>query len=63
MPSHKARKKVISALSGSRNTGTTMVFRASDPDMLKAVKAGDKVKFEPDRINRYFTITKIDEVK
>ena len=40
-----------------------MVFRASDPDMLKAVKAGDKVKFEPDRINRYFTITKIDEVK
>ena len=31
--------------------GMTMVFRAQDPAMLKTVKAGDKVKFEPERIN------------
>lgn len=43
--------------------GMTMVFRASDPAMLKAVKAGDKVKFVPDRINGQFTITKIEKVK
>ena len=31
--------------------GMTMVFRVQDPAMLKAVKAGDKVKFEADRVN------------
>ena len=30
--------------------GMTMVFRAQEPAMLKVVKAGDKVKFVPDRI-------------
>jgi Cu(I)/Ag(I) efflux system protein CusF len=40
--------------------GMTMVFRAQDPTMLKTVKAGDKVKFEPERINGQFTITKIE---
>ena len=43
--------------------GMTMVFRAGDPAMLKAVKAGDKVKFEPDRVNGQFTVTKIQKVK
>jgi Cu(I)/Ag(I) efflux system periplasmic protein CusF len=43
--------------------GHTMVFRANDPAMLKAVKAGDKVKFEPDRVNGQFTIMKIQKVK
>jgi len=43
--------------------GMTMVFRANDPAMLKAVKAGDKVKFEPDRINGQFTIMKIEKEK
>src|SRR6266850_4249825 len=41
--------------------GMTMVFRAGDPAMLKAVKAGDKVKFLPDRINGQFTVTKIEK--
>ena len=31
------------------NEPMTMVFRAQDPAMLKAVKAGDKVKFVPTR--------------
>jgi Cu(I)/Ag(I) efflux system periplasmic protein CusF len=41
----------------------TMVFRAADPAMLKAVKAGDKVKFIPDRVNGQFTVTKIEKAK
>ena len=43
--------------------GMTMVFRAGDPAMLKAVKAGDKVKFVPDRINGQFTIVKMQKAK
>lgn len=43
--------------------GMTMVFRAKDPAMLTAVKAGDKVKFEPDRVNGQFTIMKIEKAK
>jgi len=39
----------------------TMVFRAGDPAMLKAVKAGDKVKFTPERINGQFTVTTIQK--
>jgi Cu(I)/Ag(I) efflux system protein CusF len=40
-----------------------MVFRAGDPAMLKTVKAGDKVRFVPDRINGQFTVTKIEKAK
>jgi Cu(I)/Ag(I) efflux system periplasmic protein CusF len=43
--------------------GMTMVFRAQDPAMLKTVKAGDKVKFMPERINGQFTVTKIQKAK
>ncbi len=43
--------------------GMTMVFRAQDPSMLKTVKAGDKVKFVPERINGQFTVTKIEKAK
>ena len=43
--------------------GHTMVFRVADPAMLKAVKAGDKVKFEPDRVNGQFTVMKIEKAK
>src|SRR5712671_889803 len=43
--------------------GMTMVFRAQDPAMLKAVKPGDKVKFEVDRVNGQFTVTKIQKAK
>lgn len=37
-----------------------MVFRVSDPAMLDAVKAGDRVRFEADRV---ITILKIDKAK
>ena len=43
--------------------GMTMVFKAQDPAMLKSVKVGDKVKFEADRVNGQFTITKIQKAK
>jgi Cu(I)/Ag(I) efflux system periplasmic protein CusF len=43
--------------------GMTMVFRAGDPAMLKTVKAGDKVRFVPDRVNGQFTVTKIEKAK
>jgi Cu/Ag efflux protein CusF len=43
--------------------GMTMVFRAQDPAMLNTVKVGDKVKFEADRINGQFTVTKIQKAK
>lgn len=39
----------------------TMVFRVSDPAMLKAVKVGDNVKFEADRVNGAITVTKIQK--
>lgn len=43
--------------------GMTMVFRAKDPAMLKMVKKGDKVKFEPDQVNGQYTIMKIEKMK
>ena len=43
--------------------GMTMVFRAADPAMLKAVKAGDKVKFDAERVDGQFTVTKIQKAK
>ena len=43
--------------------GHTMVFRAQDPTMLKGVKAGDKIKFEADRVSGQFTVTKIEKAK
>jgi Cu/Ag efflux protein CusF len=41
----------------------TMVFRAADPAMLKAIKPGDHVRFVPERINGQFTITKMEKAK
>jgi Cu/Ag efflux protein CusF len=43
--------------------GMTMVFRAGDPAMLKTVKAGDRVRFVPDRVNGQFTVMKIEKAK
>jgi Cu/Ag efflux protein CusF len=43
--------------------GMTMVFRVSDPAMLNAVKVGEKVKFDADRINGQFTVTRIEKAK
>ncbi len=39
----------------------TMVFRVASQDMLKAVKPGDKVTFEADRVNGALTVTKIEK--
>ena len=43
--------------------GMTMVFRVQDPGMLKQVKVGDKVKFEANKVNGQFTVTKIQKSK
>jgi Cu/Ag efflux protein CusF len=43
--------------------GMTMVFRVADPAMLKSVKAGDKIKFEADRVNGQFTVMRIQKAK
>jgi Cu(I)/Ag(I) efflux system periplasmic protein CusF len=41
--------------------GMTMAFKAQDAAMLKAVKAGDKVKFDAEQVNGQFTVTKIEK--
>jgi Cu(I)/Ag(I) efflux system protein CusF len=41
----------------------TMVFRASDPAMLKGLKAGDKIKFDADRVNGQITVVKLQKAK
>jgi Cu/Ag efflux protein CusF len=43
--------------------GMTMVFKASDPAMLRQVKPGDKIKFDAGNINGQFTVTKIEKKK
>jgi Cu/Ag efflux protein CusF len=43
--------------------GMTMEFRAKHPAMLKQVKPGDKIKFDVDKINGRFTVTKIEKGK
>jgi Cu/Ag efflux protein CusF len=37
----------------------TMVYRVKDPALLDRVKAGDKVKFQAEKIGGAFTITDI----
>jgi Cu/Ag efflux protein CusF len=41
----------------------TMVFQVKDPAMLEQVKAGDKVKFQAEKLGGAFTVTKIEAVK
>ena len=43
--------------------GMTMVYRAQDPALLRAVKAGDKVKFDAENVNGQFVVTKIEKAK
>jgi Cu/Ag efflux protein CusF len=43
--------------------GMTMVFHAQDPDMLKRVKAGDRVKFDAEDRNGDYSVTRIEKVK
>jgi len=38
----------------------TMVFQVRDPAMLDRVKAGDKVKFEAQKVGGAFTVTQIE---
>jgi Cu(I)/Ag(I) efflux system periplasmic protein CusF len=45
------------------NQGMTMVFKAQDPAMLTAVKAGEKVKFDADAVNGEFTVTRIEKAR
>ena len=41
----------------------TMVFQVKDPAMLNQVKAGDKVKFQAEKIGGAFTVTRIEPAK
>jgi len=43
--------------------GMTMVFRVKDPDMLKQVSVGDKVKFEAENAAAGITVTKMQKTK
>jgi Cu(I)/Ag(I) efflux system protein CusF len=42
--------------------GMTMVF-SIDPSALKGIKVGDKVMFQPERVNGQLTVTKIEKAK
>jgi Cu/Ag efflux protein CusF len=41
----------------------TMVFQVKDPAMLDQVKAGDKIKFQAEKVRGAFTITQIEPAK
>lgn len=41
----------------------TMVFQVKDPAMLDKVKAGDKVKFQAEKIGGGYAVTKIERVE
>lgn len=41
----------------------TMVFRAQDAAMLDAVKVGDKVKFDADKVGGQYTVVRLVPVK
>ena len=41
----------------------TMVFQVKDPTLLDKVKAGDKVKFQAEKLGGAFTVTKIEAAK
>ena len=41
----------------------TMVFQVKDPTMLDKVKAGDKVKFQAEKVGSAFTVTQIERAE
>ncbi|CAN5229900.1 copper-binding protein [soil metagenome] len=43
--------------------GMTMVFKVRSPDLLKQVKAGDRVKFDAEKVNGQLTVTRIEKAK
>jgi Cu(I)/Ag(I) efflux system periplasmic protein CusF len=46
---------------GMNEPSMTMVFPVQNPQMLKKIKPGDKIKFTADRLNGIITITKIQK--
>ncbi|NDP49547.1 MAG: copper-binding protein [Sulfuriferula multivorans] len=43
--------------------GMTMVFRVQDASMLDQVKAGDKVRFQAEKMNGALMVTKLEMAK
>ena len=41
----------------------TMVFQVKDPAMLDQVKAGDKIRFQAEKIGGQYTVTRIEPTK
>jgi Cu(I)/Ag(I) efflux system periplasmic protein CusF len=41
----------------------TMVYRVKEPAMLEQVKAGDKIRFDAQKIGGAYTVTKIEPAK
>ncbi len=41
----------------------TMVYSVKDPSLLQGLKAGDKVRFDAERVNDQLTVTKIKKAK
>jgi Cu/Ag efflux protein CusF len=41
--------------------GMIMVFKTQDPAMLNLVKAGSKIKFDAEKVNGQYTVTKIEK--
>ena len=41
----------------------TMVFRVKDPSMLEQVKAGEKVKFQAEKIDGQLTLVRLEPAK
>ena len=38
----------------------TMVFLVKDPAMLERVKAGDKIRFDAEKVGAAYTVTRIE---
>jgi len=58
----KAQQKITLKHGEIRNLDMppmTMVFRVQDAAMLDAVKVGDKVKFDADKVGGQYTVTKL----
>ncbi len=41
----------------------TMVFRVKDPAMLDRMKAGDRIRFQAEKIGGAYTVTEVEEAK
>ena len=41
----------------------TMVFRVKDPSMLARLQTGDKVRFQAERIDGRYTVTRIEPAR